>query len=121
MVGEFGCHNKTPHDVTLAWMEDCLANWQRADWGWALWNFRGSFGFSTANARMFSTRSSKGINSIGRCSICCNGIEEPRTSQSRERISYKNDAEDLSNPLPYLTLTTLGLSGMCSGLSQISR
>ncbi len=44
MVGEFGCHNKTPHDVTLAWMEDCLANWQRADWGWALWNFRGSFG-----------------------------------------------------------------------------
>ena len=44
MVGEFGCHHKTPHDVTLAWMEDCLANWQRADWGWALWNFRGSFG-----------------------------------------------------------------------------
>jgi len=44
MVGEFGCHHKTPHDVALAWMEDCLANWQRADWGWALWNFRGSFG-----------------------------------------------------------------------------
>jgi aryl-phospho-beta-D-glucosidase BglC (GH1 family) len=44
MVGEFGSHNQTPHDVTLAWMEDCLANWQQADWGWALWNFRGSFG-----------------------------------------------------------------------------
>ncbi len=44
MVGEFGCHHKTPHDVALAWMEDCLANWQQADWGWALWNFRGSFG-----------------------------------------------------------------------------
>jgi hypothetical protein len=44
MVGEFGCYNKTPHDVTLAWMEDCLANWKQADWGWALWNFRGSFG-----------------------------------------------------------------------------
>jgi aryl-phospho-beta-D-glucosidase BglC (GH1 family) len=44
MVGEFGCHNRTPHDVVLAWMEDCLENWQRAGWGWALWNFRGSFG-----------------------------------------------------------------------------
>lgn len=44
MVGEFGSYDKTPHDVTLAWMEDCLKNWQDADWGWALWNFRGSFG-----------------------------------------------------------------------------
>ena len=44
MVGEFGCFNKTPHDVTLAWMEDCLANWRQAEMGWALWNFRGSFG-----------------------------------------------------------------------------
>ncbi len=44
MVGEFGCFNKTPHDVTLRWMEDCLANWKRAGWGWALWNFRGPFG-----------------------------------------------------------------------------
>lgn len=44
VVGEFGCYNKTPHHVTLAWMEDCLANWKQADWGWALWNFRGSFG-----------------------------------------------------------------------------
>jgi len=44
MVGEFGSFNKTPHDVTLRWMEDCLANWRQAGWGWALWNFRGSFG-----------------------------------------------------------------------------
>ncbi|NLY02785.1 MAG: cellulase family glycosylhydrolase [Rhodopirellula sp.] len=44
MVGEFGCHNRTPHDVVLAWMEDCLANWREAGFGWALWNFRGSFG-----------------------------------------------------------------------------
>lgn len=44
MVGEFGCYNKTPHDLTLAWMEDCLSNWNRANWGWALWNFRGTFG-----------------------------------------------------------------------------
>ncbi|MCX6996361.1 MAG: cellulase family glycosylhydrolase [Kiritimatiellaeota bacterium] len=44
MVGEWGCHNRTPHPVVLAWMRDCLANWKRANFGWALWNFRGSFG-----------------------------------------------------------------------------
>lgn len=44
MVGEFGAFNKTPHDVTLAWMEDCLKNWKQENMGWALWNFRGSFG-----------------------------------------------------------------------------
>jgi hypothetical protein len=44
MVGEWGAYNKTPHDVALAWMQDCLENWKKADWGWALWNFRGAFG-----------------------------------------------------------------------------
>lgn len=44
IVGEFGCFNKTPHDVALRWLEDSLANWRKCGWGWALWNFRGSFG-----------------------------------------------------------------------------
>jgi len=44
IVGEWGAYNKTPHDITLRWMEDCLRNWERAGIGWALWNFRGSFG-----------------------------------------------------------------------------
>ena len=44
MVGEFGAYNKTPHKIVLAWMEDMLANWRDANIGWALWNFRGSFG-----------------------------------------------------------------------------
>ena len=43
-VGEWGVFNQTPHAVALAWMRDCLANWQAAGWGWALWNLRGSFG-----------------------------------------------------------------------------
>ncbi len=43
-VGEWGAFNKTPHAVTLAWMRDCLGLWKAADFGWALWNFRGSFG-----------------------------------------------------------------------------
>jgi aryl-phospho-beta-D-glucosidase BglC (GH1 family) len=43
-VGEWGCHNQTPHDVALRWMEDNLANFKEAGWGWALWNLTGSFG-----------------------------------------------------------------------------
>ena len=44
MVGEWGAYNRTPHAVVLRWMEDCLINWKEAGWGWALWNFRGTFG-----------------------------------------------------------------------------
>ena len=51
MVGEWGAFNKTPHAVTLRWMEDCLKNWQKAGWGWALWNFRGSFGVLDSDRR----------------------------------------------------------------------
>ena len=43
-VGEWGVYNRTPHDVTLAFMRDYLALWREVGWGWALWNFRGSFG-----------------------------------------------------------------------------
>jgi len=43
-VGEWGAFNRTPHDVTLAWMRDCLENWRSAGYGWALWNLRGDFG-----------------------------------------------------------------------------
>jgi len=44
MVGEFGAHNQTPHKVVIAWMRDLLSLWKEAGWGWALWNFYGSFG-----------------------------------------------------------------------------
>ncbi|MBI5385647.1 MAG: cellulase family glycosylhydrolase [Verrucomicrobia bacterium] len=43
-VGEWGCFNKTPHPVALAWMKAWLEQWKQARFGWALWNFRGSFG-----------------------------------------------------------------------------
>ncbi len=43
-VGEWGTFNRTPHDVTLSWMRDCLDLWKEAGWGWALWNLRGAFG-----------------------------------------------------------------------------
>jgi endoglucanase len=44
MVGEFGVHNQTPHRFALSWMNDTLAEIKKANWGWALWNFTGSFG-----------------------------------------------------------------------------
>ena len=44
IVGEWGCYNKTPHEVALRWMRDSLENWKEAGWGWAVWNFRGEFG-----------------------------------------------------------------------------
>jgi len=43
-MGEWGCYNKTPHHVVLAWMKDVGGCAKEAGWGWALWNFRGSFG-----------------------------------------------------------------------------
>ena len=44
MVGEFGCFNQTPDDVTMRWMEDTLGEFKTMGWGWALWNLKGSFG-----------------------------------------------------------------------------
>ena len=43
-IGEFGCYNKTPNDVALAWLSDLLGVWREFGWGYALWNFAGAFG-----------------------------------------------------------------------------
>ncbi len=48
-VGEWGAFQHTPHKVVLAWMRDCLTLWKEAGWGWAMWNFRGSFGILDSN------------------------------------------------------------------------
>lgn len=42
--GECGCWNKTPHDVFLAWFDDVLDVLTSNGIGYALWEFRGSFG-----------------------------------------------------------------------------
>jgi len=49
MVGEWGVYDKTPHDVALRWMEDSLEVFEEAGIGWALWEFRGSFGILDNN------------------------------------------------------------------------
>ncbi|MDX2150652.1 MAG: cellulase family glycosylhydrolase [Bryobacteraceae bacterium] len=42
--GEAGAFNKTPHDAFLRWICDVLDILKIHNIGWALWNFRGSFG-----------------------------------------------------------------------------
>ena len=42
--GEGGCYNRTPHIVTLQWMESWLKALKAANIGYALWNLRGDFG-----------------------------------------------------------------------------
>ena len=42
--GECGCYNQTPHDVFLAWFGDVVDILSSHEIGFALWNFRGSFG-----------------------------------------------------------------------------
>lgn len=42
--GECGCYSKTPHEVFLAWFGDVIDILTNAGIGYALWNFRGSFG-----------------------------------------------------------------------------
>ena len=42
--GECGCYNKTPHEVFLSWFDDVLDILHLHHIGFALWEFRGSFG-----------------------------------------------------------------------------
>ncbi len=43
-VGEFGVYNRTPHSVTLLWLNDVCELFARSRWGWALWHLSGPFG-----------------------------------------------------------------------------
>ncbi|MEX2369503.1 MAG: cellulase family glycosylhydrolase [Bacteroidales bacterium] len=49
MVGEWGVYQRAPIDVSLEWMEYMLNTWKEYDLGWAMWNFRGSFGVADSN------------------------------------------------------------------------
>jgi len=49
--GEGGAFNKTPHDVFLSWFRDVLAVLTTQGIGYALWNFRGSFGVLDSGRR----------------------------------------------------------------------
>lgn len=51
MMGEFGAFRNCPHDIALAWMEDNLRLLKKRNWGWALWNLRGTFGILDSNRK----------------------------------------------------------------------
>ncbi len=42
--GEMGVFNRTPPEVTYAFLDDLLSIFDENGWGWALWNLRGPFG-----------------------------------------------------------------------------
>ena len=42
--GECGCWSETPHHIFLAWFEDVLSVLTEHQIGWALWEFKGTFG-----------------------------------------------------------------------------
>jgi len=65
-VGEWGCYNKTPHEVALRWMEDQLKLWQTAGWGWSLWNFRGAFGILNSYRTDVAYKDYKGMKLDGK-------------------------------------------------------
>ena len=48
-IGECGVYNRTPHDVTLRYMEDMLKIMKDYNMSYALWDFRGSFGIIDSN------------------------------------------------------------------------
>ena len=60
-VGEFGVYNKTPHDVTLAFLKDNLEIWKENKWGYAMWCFRGSFGVADSGRKDVKYERFKGM------------------------------------------------------------
>lgn len=44
MIQEFGVHNKTPHEVTLAYLTDVVPIFKDYSLGYAMWNLSGSLG-----------------------------------------------------------------------------
>jgi endoglucanase len=59
-VGEWGCYNKTPHDICLSWMEDILSLWKEANWGYSMWNFKGDFGILNSERKDVKYENYKG-------------------------------------------------------------
>lgn len=59
-IGEFGCHNRTPHDVALRWLRDQFDIFRENGWGWSLWNLYGSFGVMDSDRKDVKYENYKG-------------------------------------------------------------
>ena len=44
MIQEFGVYNKTPHDVTVAYLTDVVSVFNQKHLGYAMWNMIGTMG-----------------------------------------------------------------------------
>jgi len=42
--GEFGCYDRTPDPLRIAWFRDMLSVFEEYDISWANWDYKGSFG-----------------------------------------------------------------------------
>jgi aryl-phospho-beta-D-glucosidase BglC (GH1 family) len=51
MVQEFGVHNRTPHQVSVAFLDDLVGFFKQHKIGWALWNLTGSFGILNSDRK----------------------------------------------------------------------
>lgn len=60
-IGEFGVYFKTPHKVALAYLKDQLSIYRARKWGWALWNFKGTFGVFNSNRKDVKYEDYKGM------------------------------------------------------------
>jgi endoglucanase len=49
--GEFGCYERTPDPLRLAWFRDILAVFAAHDIAWANWDYKGVFGIVTQDGR----------------------------------------------------------------------
>lgn len=43
-VGEFGCYDSVDNEIALRWFKDLFKVFNELGWGYALWEFKGSFG-----------------------------------------------------------------------------
>ena len=49
--GEFGCYEKTPQAIRLAWYRDIIQTFVEHDIAWANWDYKGSFGIVTVDGQ----------------------------------------------------------------------
>ena len=49
--GEFGCYEKTPQAIRLAWYHDIMQTFKEHDIAWANWDYKGLFGIVTVDGR----------------------------------------------------------------------
>jgi len=61
-IGEFGAFNRLPNDIALRWLQDLMIIYKENNWGYSLWNFKGTFGIVEHGRPGAKYESYKGLN-----------------------------------------------------------